>query len=49
MNSPQTASSRAGTLICGMGRAPVSKQQVEKWCERSTPVQQTATSVRKAA
>lgn len=36
MHSSQTTVSGEGTLICDMGRTPITRHEVEKWCERST-------------
>lgn len=36
MHSSQTTSSGEGTLICDMGRKPISRREVEKWCEQAT-------------
>ncbi len=36
MHSSQTTSSGEGTLICDMGRTPISRREVEKWCEQAT-------------
>ncbi len=48
MNTNRTkASGEALSLICGMGRTPISRKEVERWCERTATPQQA--EVTKAA
>ncbi len=43
MKSNRTMTSGEGlSLICGMGRTPVSRKEIDKWCERSTAKPQKA-------